>query len=313
MAHYTRLTQQDVEAISAEFAIKNLSSFEVLSGGSENTNYILRAGQGNYVLTICEQKTEKKAKELARLLEHLENHHFSTSRLILNADNEPLSLWKGKPIMMKKFVKGKILNHLPHHLLELTGRELGILHKIEAPEYLPLQLNYGKEQFTDVEKYAANSDFATWLKEKLEYVTPYFSENLPRAFIHSDVFTDNVLVSEDEDAVMIVDFEEAAWYYRIFDLGMCIIGTCAEEKAVNPQKVRSLLKGYGQEIRLLEAELKALQAFTVYAGAAMTFWRHRNFNFTRPDPKLSDHYLGLKILTDFVQQQRVDFFPGTAI
>ena len=89
---------------------------------------------------------------------------------------------------------------------------------------------------------------------------------------------------------------------------MMIIGTCAEGETVNFEKVRSLLKGYSQEIQLKDIEVSALQAFTVYAGAAMTFWRHRNFNYTLPDTKLSDHYLGLKVLTDYVEKQEMDCF-----
>ncbi|MCK5210158.1 MAG: phosphotransferase [Cyclobacteriaceae bacterium] len=308
MAQYSSLNRREIEAISADFAINNIGSFEVLSGGSENTNYLVNADNGKYVLSICELKTEEQARELAHLLEHLEKHDFETSKLIRTTDNEPLTLWKGKPIMIKSFVEGKILYDIPLHLIELAGRELSKLHKIEAPEYLPKQLDYGKEQFVNVEKYAANSLFAIWLKEKLKYVSPYFSSNLPKAFIHSDVFWDNVIMCEDESSIMIIDFEDSAYYYRVFDIGMMIIGICSEEKTVNFEKARYILKGYHQEIQLLDIELNALQAFTVYAGAAMTFWRHLNFNYTKPDSKLSNHYLGLKVLTDYVEEQPADCF-----
>jgi len=308
LAQYTSLTRHEIKTISANFSINNIYSFKVLSGGSENTNYLINAENGKYVLTICELKSEKKARELAHLLEHLEKNHFETSKIILNMNNELLTLWKGKPVMIKKFVEGKVLKYLPHHLIELLGRELGKLHKIEAPEYLPKQANYGKEQFVNVKKYAANSLFDIWLKEKLEYVLPHLSSNLPKALIHGDVFSDNVIISEDEASVVIMDFEESVNYYRIFDIGMMIIGICGEGKTVNFEKARYILKGYRQEIQLLDIELNALQAFTVYAGTAMTFWRHLYFNFTKPDPKFSNHYLGLKALTDYVEEQPTDCF-----
>jgi len=308
MAQYTSLTRHEIEAVSADFAINGINSIEVLSGGSENTNYLIEADNDKYVLTICEQKTEQEARELAHLLEHLAKHHFETSKIIRNTNNEPITLWEGRPIMIKKFIEGKVLKYLPHHLIELTGRELGKLHKIEAPEYLPNQVNYGKEQFVNVEKYAANSPFDSWLKEKIAYITPYLSVDLPKALIHSDLFSDNVIISEDEDSVMIMDFEESAYYYRIFDIGMMIIGICGEGKTVDFEKVSCILKGYCQEIQLLDIELNALQAFTVYAGVAMTFWRHLNFNYTKPDPRLSNHYLGLKSLADYVEEQPADCF-----
>lgn len=308
MARYTSLKMNVIEPILANYTINNISSFKVLSGGSENTNYLINAENDKYVLTICEQKSDTKARELAHLLEHLEKHNYETSKIIRNTSNEPITLWKGRPIIIKKFIDGKILKDLPHHLIELIGRELGKLHKIEAPEYLSKQVGYGKEQFVNVEKYAANSLFDIWLKEKLKYVSPYFSSNLPKALIHSDVFCDNVIISEDESSVIIIDFEDSAYYYRVFDIGMMIIGICGEEKTVNFEKVRYILKGYRQEIQLLDIELNALQAFTVYSGAAMTFWRHLNFNYTKPDSKLSNHYLGLKVLTDYVEEQPADCF-----
>ncbi len=308
MAQYTSLTLQEIKDISANFSINNINTYKVLSGGSENTNYLINAENEKYVLTVCEQKSEKKARELAHLLEHLEKHHFRTSKIILHKNNESVSLWKGRPIMIKKFIEGKILKDLPYHLIELIGRELGKLHKIKAPEYLPKQVSYGKEQFVKVKKYAADSLFDVWLKEKLEYVLPYFSLNLPKAFIHSDVFYDNVIISDDESSVKIMDFEESAYYYRVFDIGMTIIGICGEEKLVNLEKARYILKGYSKEIQLLDTELNALKAFTVYAGAAMTFWRHCNFNYTTPDPKLSNHYLALKVLTDYIEEQATDCF-----
>jgi homoserine kinase type II len=308
MTQYTSLTTHEIEAILANLNINNISSFKLLYGGSENTNYLINAKNDKYVLTICEQKSEKKARELAQLLEHLEKYDFETSKIIRNTNNEPVTLWKGRPILLKKFIEGKPLKDLPFHLIELIGRELGKLHKIEAPEYLQKQLGYGKEQFVNVEKYAANSLFANWLKEKLKYVSSYFSSNLPKAFIHSDVFWDNVIVSEDESSIVIMDFEDSAYYYRVFDIGMMIIGICGEGKTVNFEKARYLLKGYLQEIQLLDIEINALQAFTVYAGATMTFWRHINFNYIKPDSKLSNHYLGLKVLTDYVEEQPADCF-----
>ena len=41
MAHSTSLTRHEIEAILANFSINNISSFKVLSGGSENTNYLI--------------------------------------------------------------------------------------------------------------------------------------------------------------------------------------------------------------------------------------------------------------------------------
>jgi hypothetical protein len=51
-----------------------------------------------------------------------------------------------------------------------------------------------------------------------------------------------------------------------------------------------------------------MKAFTIYAGASMTFWRHQNFNYVKPNIKMSNHYLGLKVLVDDIVKQSDDCF-----
>lgn len=308
MTQYTRLDAKEITTIAAQFDLHNISSFEILSGGSENTNYLIKSESGKFILCICERKTEKQAKKLADLLKHLEVNNFKTSKVIYSKKNESVIMWKGKPIMIRTFLKGKIEKNLSPNLLNLIGTELAKLHKIPAPEYLPNQLNYGKEQFVNVKKYATGSEFDFWLEKVVDYMQPYFKLNLPKSFIHSDVFWDNVIISDDESTATIMDFEESANYYRVFDIGMTIIGICGEGKIINLEKAKHLLEGYQSEIELSADEINSLKAFTIYAGASMTFWRHQNFNYIKPNPEKFNHYLGLKVLVDFLFEQADDCF-----
>ena len=81
MAQYTTLTKKDVETILIPYGVKQITSFKILSGGSENTNYQVQTNSEKLVVTICELKTEKNATELAQLLEHLALNNFETSTL----------------------------------------------------------------------------------------------------------------------------------------------------------------------------------------------------------------------------------------
>jgi len=119
--------------------------------------------------------------------------------------------------------------------------------------------------------------------------------------IHSDIFYNNVIVSNNGKRATIMDFEEACYYYRVFDIGMVIIGTCCMETSVNREKVQQLLQGYEAENKLLTAEKNALKAFTVYAAAATAFWRHQNFNYVHVVPHMKDHYLAMRNLADAIQ------------
>ena len=117
-------------------------------------------------------------------------------------------LWKEKPIMIKRYLEGQIIEDLSDDLLYMIGRELAALHQVEAPTYLPTVLNYGIEQFEKVSKYAAHSEFESWLQQVEDYISPYLQLNLPKALIHCDVFWNNVIVTEDPNTATVMDFED---------------------------------------------------------------------------------------------------------
>lgn len=302
MAQYSILNKNNILEILKPYSIYEVKSFEVLSGGSENSNYKIESEIGKIVLTICEQKPIDVAEKLARLLAYLDDQNFSTSKLIHTANNKSLSIYNGKPVMVKYFLEGKVISNLPIHLLELIGENVAVLHAIEPPDYLGRIMWCGKERFNEVQEYAKNSQFDSWIKEIENYINQYISSDLPMALVHSDIFDNNVVVDYQETTATIMDFEEATFYYRVFDIAMLFIGTCIEKNTINFEKAAGIMKGYTKNIQLTESEVLALKPFTVYAAAGVAFWRHKNFNYTVPDEELKDSYLVMKNLADTIRK-----------
>ncbi len=301
MAQYTVLNEIQIQKLSNIYTLGKVLSFKVLSGGSENTNYYIKTEKDKFVFTICEQKTSQGAEELAELLTHLDRYQFSTSKVIQTEKGENISLWEGKPIIVKSYLEGKILEDFSPQLLQYLGAELGKLHKIPAPDYLPKIINYGKEYFDEVKGYAPESAFYQWLKETKTYIQKSLTEDLPKSLIHSDIFYSNVIVAEDEKTAIIMDFEEATYYYRVFDIGMMLVGLCTENRELNFAKANSILTGYQRVSPLSDEELKVLPAATVYAATATAFWRHRQFNHVFPDEAQRNKYEEMRDVADFVR------------
>lgn len=308
MDPYTALTTPDLFEILTPYGLEPFDSFSVLSGGIENTNYQVTLKEENYVISLFEQKTWEEVLALSQLLQYLENNRFETSKIVSAKNGIPITLWRQKPVMIKRFISGGIKSYLTLPLIELAGFQVGKLHRIPPPNYLPNDLNFGKEHFDLLNDYAPKDPFGTWLTNIVSELVPHLSDELPRAFIHSDLFCDNVLISPDEQKVTLMDFEEAAYYYRIFDVGMAIIGLCSEEGRLNADKVQGFLRGYSKQVTLTTIEQKGLGAFTAYAGASMSFWRHKNFNFIHPELNLNDHYKALQSLANDARNQPYDFF-----
>ena len=95
-----------------------------------------------------------------------------------------------------------------------------------------------------------------------------------------------------------MDFEEACYYYRIFDLGMAVVGLCCEQGEIICSKIQALINGYNHVGKLSKIEGDNLKAFIVYAATATAFWRFRQFNVLFPSEELSDSYIEMKNIAD---------------
>lgn len=310
MAHYSILNKADILEILKPYSIYSIKKFKILDGGSENTNYKIDSEVGKIVLTISEQKTIQEAQDLAELLDHLKKNNFDTSELVHTSQNKSLSIYKNKPVMVKRYLEGKIMSDIPLHLLQQIGADTARLHKISVPDYVRDIMWCGKERFNEVKQYALNSPFDLWLKDTHSYIDKNTAPDLPKAFIHSDIFGSNIIINNDETKATIMDFEEATHYYRVFDIAVLFISLCVQSGDIDFTRASSILKGYTSITRLTDEEKQALQPLTVYAAAGVAFWRHKNFNFTKPDKDLKDTYLKMKDLADRVRALSSNFFSS---
>ena len=98
----------------------------------------------------------------------------------------------------------------------------------------------------------------------------------------------------------LLDFEEACRYYKIFDIGMSLVGCCRLGDSFSPALAASLLAGY-QSVRPLEAlERQLLQTHVEYGAAATSFWRYRQYHIRYPDQQMKDHYRAMSGLAQQV-------------
>ena len=135
MAQYTVLQKPEMEAILAKYDISAIIDWQLLEGGSANTNYLIKTPHKKLVLTICEAKNVQQTQELADLLEYLHQGGFRTSKIIRNLVQQSVEVWEGKPVILKEYLDGQVMEVLPPHLLNYVGQELGKLHLLSAPEY----------------------------------------------------------------------------------------------------------------------------------------------------------------------------------
>ena len=292
MALYTKLNQQQINEVTAVFNIGSVTQFRALEGGSENTNYRIDTGNRSYVLTLCEAKSKEAVSELAGLLTHLEASGFKSSRVIPTSSGDYLSSYNGKPVLLKEFLHGEIVEDLSEEMLFKIGVSMAGLHNVPVPESMQNRFSYGTETLSVADAFA-DHPFASWLANVKKDMRENVCEGLRKGLIHGDVFFNNVVITKDTGPV-IMDFEEAGHYYLIFDLGMAITGLCCDAGGLNRSKVNALVSGYQSISPLNQTEVTKIKPFAVFAATVTACWRFKQYHVLQPDETQQDRYLEMK-------------------
>jgi homoserine kinase type II len=284
MTQYLRIQEKE---ILKEYDLKPIG-YESIEEGAGNTNYLVRTAQNQYVLTIFEIGHIQVAN-LSRLLYLLEEFDFPTTRVQELANGDVITSYRGKPVLLKPYIVGQVVENMDGNMVRQVGATMASLHEIPSPHDLPGPHAYSLEAFLRVMDKGIDLEYEKWLAQRYDFLRKTIPPGLPRGLIHGDMFYDNVLF-DGKKLKAIIDFEDACQYYKVFDLGMAVVGLCTEESKVGLPKVRSLVRGY-QEIRVLEeAERESLQLFVEYAAIATSSWRFWKYNIDTPIAELSEKH-----------------------
>jgi homoserine kinase type II len=287
MAQYLQLKENELLEVVRKYDLESIG-YEPIEEGAGNTSYFVRTSKKPYILTIFEIKKVRVAN-LCKLLNLLKEHQFPATRVVKMVNGGKITSIRGKPAIVKAFIPGKVVKKLDEDMIAQVGTEMGKLHQIPEPDYLPAQHAYGLETFPRIADQGIKVEYEQWLERSYHVLQKMIPAELPRGLIHGDVFFDNVLF-EGKRLKAIIDFEEACNYYQVFDLGMAIVGLCTEMMKIRLSKVKSLVHGY-QKIRKLNSQEKnALKLFTEYAAIATSAWRFWKYNIDNPNPeKMEKH------------------------
>jgi len=316
MATYTKLNQQDIQSLAENYNLK-IIEFSPLDGGNGNSSYILKTQQSSYVLTVCDEKEVDEVFKMGHLLLLLEAHNVPCNRLISPVKSEILTTFLTtdgvKPVMVKGYIEGQVVEQLDKTMLSQVGRQAAKLNQIPPPDYLPTYHPYGRQLFSRVVGLNIDIKYESWLAKEIKYLEEHITDNLPRGLIHGDLFYDNLLFDPLSGMPggfkAIIDFEEACHYHLIFELGMGILGTCVNDIRVDLVKARALVNGYQQVRSLAQIEKESLQLFVRYAAVATSYWRFNKYNIEEPSKERVDyHWKMVQIANEVAEISTSHFF-----
>jgi homoserine kinase type II len=289
MAVYTDISDGDLTRFMAEYDLGAVLSCKGIAEGVENSNFLIRTEQGNFILTLYEKRVNPRDLPFfIGLMEHLAARGFSCPTPIRGRDGNSLRRLCDRPAAVISFLEGLWPRDiLPVHCTGV-GDALARLHQagsdfaMTRPNDLSLE---GWPRLIAATKAEADSvapGLADELAREMAALQHAWPRDLPTGICHADLFPDNVFF-RDEQVSGVIDFYFACSDALAYDLAICLNAWCFEADFTwNPEKSRRLIAAY-QAIRpLTPAERAALPVLA--RGSALRFLLTRLYDWLNRAP-----------------------------
>jgi homoserine kinase type II len=284
MAVYTTIDDASLSAFLAAYEIGEAISLEGITEGVENSNYLLLAARGRFILTLYERRVDPADLPFfLGLMDHLAARGVPCPTPVHARDGAVLRSLCGRPAAMVSFLDGVSPRRVQAGHCAALGRALAQLHLAGAgfPLVRPNALSVsGWRPLFDACRAHADRvliGLEAEIDRELAAIERDWPEDLPRGVIHADLFPDNVFF-QGERLTGIIDFYFACVDIIAYDLAICLNAWCFEpDGAFNITKARQLLAAYRAERPFTPRELDALPLLA--RGAALRFLLTRLFDW----------------------------------
>ena len=284
MAVYTEVGDDELEAFLADYEIGRPLACKGIAEGVENSNYLLHAEAGAYILTIYEKRvSERDLPFFVGLMDHLAAKDVPCPTPVKGRDGAALRRLAGKPAAIVTFLEGVWPRRpTPRQCGELGGA-LARLH-LAGRDFAMQRENAlslaGWRNLADAT--AARADevqpgLAGGIAHELAHLSGCWPAGLPEGVIHADLFPDNVFFLGDRLSGLI-DFYFACNDAFAYDVAVCLNAWCFEGGGeFNITKARRFVRAYRQVRELDPQEIAALP--TLARGAALRFLLTRLYDW----------------------------------
>jgi homoserine kinase type II len=284
MAVYTEIGDDELRAFIALYDIGEVLSCKGIAEGVENSNFLLTAERGNFILTLYEKRVAPQDLPFfIALMDHLAHQGVACPTPVRARDGEALRELCGRPAAIVTFLNGMWPRRIdPSHCAGLGGA-LARLHLAGAsfPMVRPNDLGVAGWQRLFHSCAARAGELQPGLMEELAdelaFLAAAWPRELPTGVIHADLFPDNVFF-RDHELSGLIDFYFACTDFLAYDLAICLNAWCFEpDLSFNVTKARLLVREYLAVRPLAASELAALPLLA--RGSALRFLLTRLYDW----------------------------------
>jgi len=181
MAVYTGLHRSFLGQLSDDYNLGSILNVAVIPHGSVNSNHLIEAARGRYLLRIDEVKTEGEVKREIDLLAFLREHSFPCPRPLQDRRGRYCREYFGKCASLYRYHYGRIIPvaRLRPSQLETIGRTLGKLHIIGKSYKKGIDNRFSFERIADLYLNIRGRlpnyfrKFSQTLEDEIDYLTRY--------------------------------------------------------------------------------------------------------------------------------------------
>ena len=307
MAVYTKLEHQEVRQFLEQYNINNFKDYKGITEGVENTNYLIKTSEQDYILTIYEKRVdENDLPFFIKLLSYLSENKFPCPKPIANKNNQKINRIKNKNAALVTFLNGQSKNKITSEECFEIGKITAQLHEITKKFDINRKNNLSIENWDSIfektikQKIDLDESIIKKTKNYLNFLKDKWPKNLPQGIIHADLFPDNIFFTNNKVSG-IIDFYFACNDFFAYEIAICINSLCFDNNSTfNMTKAKNLIDGYTSIRTLSEDEKKYLSILSM--GAAMRFFLTRLYDFYHTDNKAD-----VKIKDPFEYLKKIEF------
>ena len=307
MAVYTKLEHQEVRQFLEQYNINNFKDYKGITEGVENTNYLIKTSEQDYILTIYEKRVdENDLPFFIKLLSYLSENKFPCPKPIANKNNEKINRIKNKNAALVTFLNGQSKNKITSEECFEIGKITAQLHEITKKFDINRKNNLSIENWESIfektikQKIDLDESIIKKTKNYLNFLKDKWPKNLPQGIIHADLFPDNIFFTNNKVSG-IIDFYFACNDFFAYEIAICINSLCFDNNSTfNMTKAKNFIDGYTSIRTLSEDEKKYLPILSM--GAAMRFFLTRLYDFYHTDNKAD-----VKIKDPFEYLKKIEF------
>ncbi len=282
MTIFTQLSESQLEIIARQYGFTENIAVTVLKGGTQNSNYLLTHQTKRYVLSIIEYGDVRQLNDTANYINFLADNAILVNNVITPPSQQKIILIDQKPALLTEFIEGQHISQFEKTHCEQVATQLANIHQLP---YKMMRPNKRGWQWICHESKRLlpllSKDEKKLLSDELTIQAGLDLQALPSGIIHSDLFKDNILFSQDK-LMGFIDFYDICEDWYLLDLAIAVNDCCLNKNnQLDQSLVASFLSSY-DDIRTLSTLERQMWHY-LQKRAALVFWLLR----------LSKHYFPL--------------------